>query len=361
MTEQKFTTTTSALKDVFKSLARFKLNNTSYPILSSLMIDGDQLILNNRDMEIVVNCGVTNKLNSPVCVNYKAIKSLLRHIYSEEVDLVADGDGVRLRFNGASYGLPAYNADEFPRMKFTQKNKSNIGNAGIVEAMKAVRFAFSDEITRYYLNGVCFSEDEDGNGLLVATNGHVMAIKPIAFMPKGALGKIVPTEVVDYMLANKVTPTTSAFNENMAQFKYAGAMLTAKLIDGVFPDWTMVVPKNQVPRFTVPVKNLMAALKRINCVSSINNMGGVHIIGSDVGALSLTGGVGVKFNEMVDAEIHANNTEIGFNSKYLMWICAAFKDCDTITVSWADVEGMPRTTISGEGSDLRVVLMPMRV
>jgi DNA polymerase-3 subunit beta len=371
MSISELTTSTSAMRAVFKSLDGIVGKYSSYPILKAVHISGKRFTVTDLDIEVCVNGGVAHPPKKPLVVEYGAIKRMLPFVDSEELSIQLDDENVALQFNGAEYALPSYDAGDFPKMEFEDAPKSNIGNLCIVDAMKAVRFAISDEPTRYYLNGVCFSEDANGQACIVATNGHLLACKPISFLPDGAANSILHGKAVDYLIRQGSNPDAVQFAGKKCRFTLPGATVTAKLIDGTYPNWTRVVPQDAQPFVSFKRAQLAKALRRILAFRSNHVQVGTAIELQDKSA-SLKSGESAEhqFAEKISAEIlSGDQTRFGVNAVYLLKVCKAFGDCETITLHRKPHKdddtsfyhwGEP-INVSGDGSDLHVTIMPMRV
>ena len=363
--------TTSALQDVLKAVDGVVGKRVRMPILHSILIDHDVFTVTNLDYEVRVTGGVVKKFKAPIALEYRGLKDMLKYVDDKTIEIMDNAqDSVSMSFNGANYDLSSYNPDNFPTIDFPKRQRSwKINNAGIIEAMRDVRFAVSDEETRYYLNGICLVNDDNGAPHVVATNGHILAFSPIGFIPEGAEGKIIPKGVIDFLLKKKIEPDTVAFSPSKRmQLIYPGIKVTAKLIDGVYPDWRRVVPKNNKPHFTIELGKLTQLINRIVAYGrSDGSAYGISFSQCQANKLRVFGSkAGQTFTEFVDVDMHTKHDkklkytwQLGCSHLYLKQVCKAFSGCDKITFLMSS-EGAP-ATIEGDNSTLKVVLMPMRV
>lgn len=356
------TTSTSALRDIYKTLNGVVEQRNTIPILSAVHVNGDAFTVTDLDFEVQVKGGIAQSAKKPFAIEYGAIKRILPHVESDNVSVQIDDGIASLNFYGSQYSAASYDANDFPFLDFGKAKKSRIGNAGIIEAIKAVRFAVSDEETRYYLNGICFTENADEQAGIVATNGHILAFKPIAFMPENAKNKIMHYKAIDYLISQNARPDTCQFMDLKCRFTYPGVVFTSKLIDGTFPDWRRVVPTDAIDYFKIDRKQLVATLKRIKAFATKKWKVTVKLEQLD-GELILSGGqYENKFREKLPAQFQTDELpEIGLNSQYLLQICQAFSGSDAITLSWEKGSNSSPLNVRSDNSDLHVTVMPMRV
>lgn len=358
---------TSDLRAALRVVEGVVSKRAAVPILRSVLIDDHTVVASNLDVEVRVSAGLVKRFEKPVALEYRALNDMTKYIDSENITFQRDKGDMKMSFDGSEYGITSYEADDFPKLEFTDKISENIHNAGIAAAVRNVSFAISKEETRYYLNGVCFTKDEAGKPHVVTTDGHRLAYQEIPFMPINANGKIVPHITVDLMAKQKTEPDTVRFSDkNTVRFTYPGMVVSSRLIDGTFPDWKRVVPKTTFDHFTVDLVTFQRTLKRIGAFRKRGHQSAASISSNGKNSIRLTGKRVIdyktqEFSENVKAEVHhADEWACGFNIHYLIEICKAYAGCETITFRMAQNKGEP-AKITGDKSAMVTVLMPMRV
>lgn len=363
-----FTTTQSALHSALSAVTAIVERRNTIPILGAIRFADGKITGTNLDMEVTATLGMSGVMEAPFTVEANQLARLVRHIpKDDEITITTESvyGGAQIAFNGNTYSIIGYPAADFPEFKAADFGPAQSPhNAGIIAAMKRVRFAISNEKIRYYLNGVYFGKYNDAP-VIVATDGHRLAIHTIAFAPDALDGLIVPHGLVDYLISRKVEPNfvAGAIPGNGAprvRFDYDGLTVKALTIDGTFPDFTRVIQKTPTKRATFDRRELLIALRRI--VAMLGKDG--KSVKLSFGASSLTlsiknpdwGNGSENFTKFVR---HFDGAyDVGFNASYLIDALASFTGND-VTLSQDD-KASP-ATITAEDDGLLVVLMPMRV
>ena len=367
MKMQSFKTTQAALLSTLSAVTAIVERRNTIPILGALRFADGKITGTNLDREVTASLGLSGKIDEPFSVAAGQLERLVRHIpKDDEITVSTEGvyGGAQFAFNGNAYSIIGYPAADFPEFKAADFGpQQSIHNAGIIAAMKRVRFAISNEETRYYLNGVYFG-NYNGAPVIVATDGHRLAMQTIAILPDALTGLIVPHGLVDYLVSRKVEPNfvagaISTSGAPSVRFDYDGLTVKARTIDGTFPDFTRVIPKAPTKRATFDRQKLLTALKRIAAMIG-RDMAFVKLsFGQSLLTLSIKNpNWGNGSENLTSFTKHfAGGYEVGFNARYLIEALACFTGSD-VTLSQDDA-GSP-ATITAEGDSLLVVLMPMR-
>lgn len=364
----KLETTAGDLSAAIKAVSGIAKFRNTIPILGTIKIRNRKIVATDLDKQVTVS--LAGKMTGGVCIPYRQLSRVCSHIDADESIAVVDSDGLSaMEFNGSKYTFASYSHDDFPIFQAVPSKvaRVSIGNAGLAEAMRKIAFAISTEEIRYYLNGISFSTDADGSPVVVATDGHRLAVHPIPFEIEEAGGKIIPREAVQYILSRKVEPETCAFADDRFQFNWPGITMDAKLINGTYPDWKRVVPTGE-PQYSIAISpsKWLPVLKRIASLADTGRIGlkavKITLPGDfDIARLEADYATDGSCVEQVKIEWLKGQkpSGVGFNVHYLIEVMNSFKDCDQIVMTAPD-PSEPHTFTS-ETSDLKVVLMPMRV
>lgn len=341
------------------------------PVLGTVRLADGKMTGTDLDMELSVALPTIGKMEGAAAIDYAGLSSLVGSLDGgEELEIAEANHSATVGFNGSEYRMASCAAADFPDFGAIDGARTATGNLGLVAAMRRVRMAISTEETRYYLNGVALVAGPDGP-VLAATNGHQLALMPLAAMPDGAAGAIVPRFVVHWLCALKREPDSVAFagvepgsdGRPRARFDFAGMTLSAKLIDGTFPDIFRVIPREPQVAFSIDRKQMLRVLMRMRDFGGGRGRG-VKLAGagneltlslvyaaedrSATERLSLEGGVSAPF-------------EVGFNVDYLVSILSELTgERVTFAPERGEFSSSP-CLITSDDDSLRVVLMPMRV
>ena len=225
------------------------------------------------------------------------------------------------------------------------------------------RFAISTEETRYYLNGIFLHVTDDALRA-VATDGHRLARVQLE-KPEGAQGMpdiIVPRKCVAELrklldeVDGEVDITLSA---SKIRFQLGSAVLTSKLIDGTFPDYSRVIPTGNDRLLKIDTKSLAEGVDRVAAIASEKTRAVKMALDRDKITLSVTSPENGTAAEEVPADYNAPGFEVGFNARYLLDILSEI-DADQVEVHLADAAAPTLIREDGKSPAL-YVLMPMRV
>jgi DNA polymerase-3 subunit beta len=347
----------------------------TYPILANVLLKaGDGGIdLRATDLDIEV----TEKV--PAMVGTPGTTTVPAHTLYEIVRKLADGSEVKLETTSGEqmlissgrsrFNLSCLSPDSFPDLKSgTFTHSFSIPAATLRELIERTQFAISNEETRYYLNGIYVHTIESGGTTLlraVATDGHRMA-RAETEAPAGAKGMpgiIVPKKTVgevQKLLEGAEGDIGVEVSDTKIRFTLGGVVLLSKLIEGTFPDYDRVTPKNNDKAMNVDRATFATAVDRVSTIASDRGGKAVKLSMKDGNLeLSVTNPDHGTATEELAVDFDTDGFEIGFNARYLLDIIAQIRS-DNAVFMFNDA-GSP--TLVKEDGDTRAlyVLMPMRV
>ncbi|MBM4380747.1 MAG: DNA polymerase III subunit beta [Deltaproteobacteria bacterium] len=256
--------------------------------------------------------------------------------------------------------------EEYPRLPREENAPLvRVPGATLLEMIKKTQFAISTDETRYVLNGVLFEPREGGRVRMVATDGHRLALveRPLEGNFKLKSGVIVPRKGL-FELKRLLDEAPEAqcslgFAENSALFKKEGLTMVMRLIDGSFPEYQRVIPKEGEKVVTLPRAAFTDGLKRISLLSADkSNAVRVSLGENKLTITSSNPDLGEAKDELPVAWRGAPLT-IGFNARYLMDVLSV-TDTDEVTLELGD-EHSPGVLHGPGDRSYTAVVMPMRV
>lgn len=347
----------------------------TYPILANVLIKASDngLDLRATDLDIEVTETVPAMVSTPGATTVPA------HTLYEIVRKLADGAEVNLETDGGEqmsitsgrsrFHLSCLSPDGFPDLKAESfSHNFAIPARALGELIERTQFAISNEETRYYLNGIYFHTiTSDSESLLraVATDGHRLARAETA-APKGAEGMpgiIVPRKTVaevQKLIDGTEDEVSIELSDTKIRFTFGGVVLLSKLIEGTFPDYDRVTPKNNDKRMVVDRASFATAVDRVSTIASERGGKAVKLIANQGQLeLSVTNPDHGTASEELAVSFETDNFEIGFNAKYLLDIIAQIRT-ETAIFMFND-SGSPTLVMEDGEAAALYVLMPMRV
>ena len=365
---------------ILKALAHVQSvveRRNTIPILANVMIavrDG-KLTLTATDMEIAVledvpaNASRNGTCTAPAATLYEIVRKLPD---GAEVELDHPGGDAQLALRAGRYttSLVVLPTEDFPSMSAgSLPHKFSVPAHDLRGLIDRTRFAISTEETRYYLNGIYIHAAEaDGTKMLraVATDGHRLARVELP-LPQGAGGMpgvIVPRKTVNEL--RKLLDETSgdvdvALSDTRIQFHVGPVILTSKLIDGTFPEYERVIPRDNDKILRVGKKDFSDAVARVAAISSERSRPVKLSLAKDLLVLSASSPEQGTATEELDGDrvsYAAGPLEIGFQARYLNDITDQVGE----QVEFLFSDGAAPTVVrdAADASAL-YVLMPMRV
>ncbi len=345
------------------------------PILSNVKIEakGDRASFNATDMDLDIAEKVAaearraGSTTAPAHTLYEIVRKLPE---GSQVELEhGGGDGqLTLRSGRSKFALPALPVEDFPAMSGGEMPHSfTLSSDELKTLIDRTRFAISSEETRYYLNGI-YLHGAESSGVrvlrAVATDGHRLARVEVP-LPQGAAGMpgvIVPRKTVNELrklLDETEGDVAVALSETKIRFAFGDAELTSKLIDGTFPDYERVIPRDNDKILEVDRVQFSQAVDRVSAISTERSR--AIKMSVEKGALTLSASSPEQGSavEELEATYESTPIEIGFNSRYLLDIMAQIEG-DAARFAMADAASPTVVREVADGSAL-YVLMPMRV
>lgn len=333
-------------------------SRNTYPILANVLLTAEPESLQVRgtdlDVEITTQCAA-KCVPGITTVPAKTLLEIVRKFPDgAEVTMTLEGDKLIVKAGRSRFQLPVIGPDAFPTIK--SGSFWPAFEVDLAALFAPVSFAISNEETRYYLNGI-FVHDTGSGIRAVATDGHRLARHDGQPVPPGSIlsGVIIPKKTVALIPKGVVKVELS---DNKMRITASDTVLLSKLIEGTFPDYDRVTPKNSDKLLTVDRAILAAALDRVGIVASERGSKAVKLVASD-GRLEMScrDGDGNTATEDVsfDGEM---DFEIGYNAGYLAEIVRVAGGSE-VTFKWTDANSP--SVITGVNDNWLSVLMPMRV
>ena len=347
------------------------------PILSNVLLSASDagavtFSATDLDMEIVdetaAQVSSPGQITAPAHTLYEIVRKLPD---GAEVELRCAGEDPRLSISAgrSRFNLPVLPAGDFPVMSSDGlSSRVSVAADALARLIDKTRFAISTEETRYYLNGLYLhTVMEDGEARLraVATDGHRLALAEMP-APEGAVGLpgvIVPRKTIQEarrLLEDAGEDVELQISQAKVRFEFGrAAALTSKVIDGSFPDYGRVIPKDNQKVVTIDNALFAQAVDRVATISAEKSRSVKLAI--EPGRMVLTvrnmeAGQGV---EELEIDYDGDAFEIGFNARYLLDVAAQIEG-EIAEFRFAD-PASPTLVLDPTDRGVQYVLMPLRV
>ncbi|WP_372716389.1 DNA polymerase III subunit beta [Immundisolibacter sp.] len=340
------------------------------PILANVLIraDADGFRLSATDLEVeLLIPGKLEKCLAEGATTLPARKLLdLCRATPEGTLLTIETNGERasVRAGRARFSLSTLPAAEFPGIDVKGDELPLVlSQRDLRRAIETTYFAMAQQDVRYYLNGMLL-EIEGGKVRFVATDGHRMAVTDLAVeVPPDASRRIIvprKTVVETLRILNDVdTPATLSIGRDHLILSAADVVFKSKVIDGTFPDYERVIPRNQDKTIDIDRLAFREALGRVAIFANEKYRSVRLKLEPNLLRLSANNAENEEGEEELEIEYSGGELEIGFNVSYLIDVLGALRS-DAVCLQLADSGSSCLLTEPGGGPS-RYVIMPMRL
>jgi DNA polymerase-3 subunit beta len=329
--------------------------------------EGGALRLMATDLDLQVDESVAANVEQPGATTISAhtLFDIVRKLpEGSQVEMTAADGKMQVNAGRSRFNLSTLPRDDFPVIaEGDLPTRFELPAATLREIIEKTRFAISSEETRYYLMGI-FLHVIDEQLRAAATDGHRLARVTLP-RPDGAEGMpdvIIPRKAVNelYRLLEELEGTVEiSLSPTKVRFGLGSAVLTSKLIDGTFPDYSRVIPTGNDKLLKLDPKSFSQGVDRVSTIASEKTRAVKMSVDRDKVTLSVTSPENGVATEEIPADYGSDGIEIGFNAKYLLDILGEI-DGDTVEVHLADAAA-PTLLRENDKSNALYVLMPMRV
>lgn len=353
-----------------QSVAGIVERRHTLPILANVLLrkTGSQVQLTTSDLEIQIRTTAEldgDSANFATTLGARKLIDILRTMPADQtVSLESTGGKLILKGGKSRFTLQSMPAEDFP---LVQESASfgpafSVPQKTLKSLLSQVSFSMAVHDIRYYLNGILFVAE--GKQLsLVATDGHRLAFASSALeveVPKQEV--ILPRKTVielQRLLSDKEGAIEMQFAANQAKFSFDGMEFVTKLVEGKFPDYNRVIPKNHKNIVTLGRVPLLASLQRTAIMTS-EKFKGVRL-NIEPGSLRVASSNAEQEEAVdeLDVDYSGDTIEIGFNVTYLIDALQNMSQ-EMVRIELSDGNSFALVT-NPDDNAFKYVVMPMRI
>ena len=361
--------------DLLKELQLFQgivERKNTIPILANVLLEakGDELRLAATDLEVGLRAKCAASVSKPGSLTLPAKKfyEIVKELPETDVRIEEDKTGaVKVAADRYESKMQTLPREDFPTLPEIAAGESTMVPRGALREMVAkTQFAITGEDTRYFLNGALFVLRPDGM-LLVATDGHRLAMvtaprsgagtgeESRTILPKKALLELAR------LLAEGDGDIAFAKGENHLFFDVDGRLLVSRMIDGQFPAYERVIPKNNDKRIEFERDRIQAAIRRVALLSNERSRAVKFSLESGKVEVSSNSPELGEAREQLAVDYGGPALQISFNAQYVMDFLSAVST-DVIAIEFRDeVSQTVMRPVGTTDYDYTYVVMPMRI
>lgn len=366
-----FTITRQNLHNGLAAVSASIPSKTTLPVLSNILFEAreDGVWMSGTDLDVSVRVKVPAEVKTPGSLTApgKKLQEITRELPDQPVEVATRGDQIELKCGHSNFKFNGLPADEFPSLPQIQFDEGwRVTAKDLHQLIHHTSFAVSTEESRPILNGVLW-ELRDGSMRMVATNGHRLARMGVTTASSGSLSAdfILPPAALQHVqrLFKGDDDLAVARNGNHLGFGSESVEVFSRLIEGTYPNYEQVIPRDNDKVATVPKKALESAVRRMAVVASDQT----HRIrlkfeADRVHLNVLTPDLGEGHDEL-EIGYDGEELEIGFNANYLLEVLR-YMTTDDVRITFKAPERA--ATIepeagSGDPIDYLCLVMPLRL
>jgi DNA polymerase-3 subunit beta len=337
------------------------------PILANVLLetDGETVRLTATDLEVGARVTVPARVatKGSVTMSARKLAEIVKELPATTLTLkVGDNASVSLRCGGVSYKVVGLAADDFPPVvPASPAAWLSLDAKSLREMLTHTSYAVSHDETRYALNGVLFViQAKDMR--VVATDGHRLAVamRPLTGGATPVTG-IVPRKAVSEIqrALGAGEEVQIAITDNQFVLQMPNFVMTARLIEGQFPNYEAVIPKAHPGKLTLSRPALTSALRRVAVMAEERNKPVKLSLAPASLTLSASSAELGEAQESLSVDYAGEEVAIAFNSRYILDALAPMED-EAVVFEFKDALS-PGVIKTAADDAYRCVIMPMRI
>lgn len=355
-----------ALQEALAAVSSVAMTRTPRPILECVRVtaEKDGLVLTAYDQEVGIQYRISQvEVNQPgeTLVHCARLVAIVRESSDETMSFETDDDTLNIRGRDSHFKVLGQSVREYPPVPGLEgETNLTVKMGDLRSAIEKTLFAAARESTRYAINGVLWQKK--GKQLrLVSTDGRRLAMSMAALQAStdADVHAIVPTKTLS--LLQKLhfeadEPVEIRVTANQIAIRSGKATISSVLVEGNFPRWEDVIPRENDKTITIKSDVLLSGVKRAALLSSVESKGVLMKIGK--GEMELTSRSAEQGEAKIKIEVDYKGGEIniGFNPEFLT---DALKVCDEELSM--DLKDGTKPGLIKSGKDFQYVVMPVNL
>ena len=367
----KFIVSSSYLLKQLQVLGGIINTNNTLPILDNFLfnLDGNSLNVSASDLETTISSKLEVESNEKgsVCIPARLLLDTLKTFPEQPLTFtVEDNNTVEISSNHGKYALAYASGEEFPSpVELKDPSSTTIQGDILANAISKTIFASGNDDLRPVMSGVFFqfSMDEltfvatDAHKLVKYSRADVSASQTAEFiMPKK------PLNLLKSILAGAEDDVIVEYNESNAKFSFNGTEMVCRLIDGKYPNYEAVIPKENPNKLTIDRTQFLNSVRRVSIFSNkTTHQIRLKIAGAELNISAEDIDYSNKAEERLTCDYQGDDMQIGFNSRFLTEMLNNLSSDDvSLEMSLPNRAGI-LTPVDGldEGEHVTMLVMPV--
>ncbi|WP_366923435.1 DNA polymerase III subunit beta [Metallumcola ferriviriculae] len=308
------------------------------PILGGILLettDNDEIVLKATDLEMGIKCSIKADIIEPgsIVLPSKYFSELVRKLPDLPITFETNQNAANIIYGDSQVVINGFDPEEFPILpSLSDTDAVNVPGDLLKHMIRQVSVAVSKDESRPVFTGI-LTEINENQLRLVSTDTHRLSCRT-GVLEKGLSSRleIIPGKTLTEVsrLINDEESITISFDKNQVLFKIDNISLISRLIEGQFPDYKQVIPKEYSTKVRLETKTFLQVVERASLLAGDEGGNKANVIKISFSENSLiinmnSPDVG-KLHEKVPAYIEGEEIKIAFNSKYLIDVLKVVDD-----------------------------------
>ncbi len=344
--------------------------SNALPILDNFLfeISEGQLTVSASDLETTMRTTmeVEAKEGGKIAIPAKLLLDVLKNLPDQPCTFLVDMDtcAVEIAYDNGKSKMVGYNGDEFPRTPELE-NSSSIRVSGeiIANAINKTLFATGIDDLRPVMSGV-FCQFSPENITFVATDAHkLVRYTRTDSQASGSSSFILPKKPLNLLKTNLKgdEEVQLDYNDSNAVFTFNDVVLICRLIDGKYPNYEAVIPKENPNVLTIDRVQFLSSIKRVSIFANkTTHQIKLKLAGSELALSAEDIDFANEANERLTCNYSGEDLEIGFNSRFVMEMLNNLESTEVrLEMSAPNRAGLLMPAVSNENEDILMLVMPV--
>ncbi|MAJ89726.1 MAG: DNA polymerase III subunit beta [Flavobacteriales bacterium] len=318
---------TALLKELQKLNSVISSNNT-LPILDNFLFDvkKNNMTIIASDLEVTMMSTITieSEVDGMITIPARILTDTLKTFSNQPLTFIVDTNNFSIEMSSdmGNYKLAGQSADEFPKIPVvSDSNSINFGSEILLNAINKTLFASGNDELRPVMSGVFFELSSD-KVTFVATDAHKLVKHTRTDLSSDKVSSFILPKKPLNILKNNITDDAEIkleFNDTNALFSFSNLTIICRLIDGKYPNYEAVIPKENPNKLIIDKSVLLSSIKRVSIYANkTTHQIRLKIAGSYLQITSEDLDFANKAEERLSCQYEGIDMEIGFNSKFVI-------------------------------------------
>lgn len=368
----KFIVSSSLLYKEIQVLGGIINSSNTLPILDNFLfeINNNVLVLSSSDLESTMTSQIEIESTSTdkIAISAKLLTDILKTFSEQPLTFIkTDNNTIEITASNGKYSLAYLNGDEFPKqVEILDAHETVIKGSDLGNAINSTIFASGTDDLRPVMSGVFFQFNSESLKF-VATDAHKLVKFETSEYTANEVSEFImpkkPLQILKGILQTESSELTIQHNDSNAKFIFDKSSITCRLIDGKFPNYEAVIPKDNPNVLTIDRQLFLNSARRVSLFSNkTTNQIRLKLAGTLLNISAEDFDFSNKADENLECQYSGDDIQIGFNSKFLIEMLNNLEsDMITLSMSHPNRAGIIRPlNESGESREsITMLVMPV--